>query len=241
VQAKFMVGADGAHSNVRKILCMPVKGNGTLDERVVFIYFRAAWDELIRGHEANAFLIQNPDVCGFFLVAERNLGMFILMQKKTEELTRERSLDLVQKAIGQSDLGVEIIEVTPWQPEQRVAERFQQGRVFLVGDAAHTMPPKEGLDVNTAIQSAQNLAWKIAAVLGGQAAPELLSTYQMERLPVAWYAAKHSMTGPAAALLEKTRQKKRPRSSFQLWGIAIARTQFSRKIIKKRHRMVSRC
>jgi putative polyketide hydroxylase len=218
VRARFMVGADGAHSSVRKILGMPVEGKGTLDERFVFIYFRAAWDELIRGHEADAFLIENPDVRGFFLVAEKNLGMFILMQEKTEELTRERSLDLVQKAIGQPDLAVEIVEVAPWQPEQRVAQRFQEGRVFLVGDAAHTMPPKEGLGVNTAIQGVQNLAWKIAAVLGGQATPELLLTYQTERLPVAWYAAKHSMTGPAAALLEKTSTKEKASEFFPIVG-----------------------
>ncbi len=91
------------------------------------------------------------------------------------------------------------------QPIQRVADRFQEGRIFLVGDAAHTMPPKMGLGVNTAIQSAQNLAWKLAAVLKGHAAPELLATYQTERHPVGWLAAEQSLTGPAAALFENER------------------------------------
>jgi putative polyketide hydroxylase len=90
--------------------------------------------------------------------------------------------------------------------------------VFLVGDAAHTMPPKEGLGLNTAIQSAQNLAWKIAAVLRGHAAPELLSTYQMERRPVAWYAAKHSMSGPAAASLEKKQTSEEASEFFPIVG-----------------------
>jgi hypothetical protein len=65
------------------------------------------------------------------------------------------------------------------------------------------MPPKLGLGVNTAIQSAQNLAWKLAAVLKGQASQELLSTYQAERRPVARLAAEQSLVGPAASLLTK--------------------------------------
>ncbi len=65
------------------------------------------------------------------------------------------------------------------------------------------MPPYLGLGVNTAIQSAQNLAWKLAAVLKGQATPQLLETYQTERHPVGWLAAEQSLTGPAAALFEK--------------------------------------
>jgi putative polyketide hydroxylase len=219
VHAQFLIGADGAHSRVREQLHIPAQGKGTLDEHYVFVYVRAAWDELVRGYEADAFLIENRDVRCMFLVAEKNLGMFALTQgKAAEELTRERAQELVKKAIGQPDIAVEVIEVAPWRPEQRVAERFQQGHVLLVGDAAHTMPPKEGLGANTAIQSAQNLAWKLAAVLGGRAAPELLSTYQTERHPVAWFAAKHSMTGPGAAILEKTSMKEKASEFFPIVG-----------------------
>jgi hypothetical protein len=140
-----------------------------------------------------------------FLVAEKNLGMFVVMQRKPEEeLSRERAHELLKKAIGQPGLALEVVEVAPWQPEQRVAEHFQAGRVLLLGDAAHTMPPKEGLGANTAIQSAQNLGWKLAAVLMGRAGPALLSTYETERRPVAWFSAKYSMTGAGAAMLENT-------------------------------------
>jgi putative polyketide hydroxylase len=218
VRAQILVGADGAHSRVRETLHIPAQGKGTQDEHYVFIYFRAAWDEFVQGHGTDAFLIENGDVRGMFLIAEKDLGMFILTQGKVEEITRDRAQRLLKDAIGQPDLALEVLEVAPWQPEQLVAERFQQGRVFLVGDAAHTMPPKEGLGVNTAIQSAQNLGWKLAAVLGGLAAPELLSTYQTERHPVTWFAAKHSMTGPAAALLEKTTMKETASPFFPIVG-----------------------
>jgi hypothetical protein len=70
-----------------------------------------------------------------------------------------------------------------------------------VGDAAHTMPPFKAGGANTAIQSAHNLAWKLAAVLQGAAGPDLLDTYHAERHPVGRFAARQSLTGPMAELL----------------------------------------
>jgi putative polyketide hydroxylase len=93
------------------------------------------------------------------------------------------------------------VDIAHWQPAQLVAEHFQQGRIFLLGDAAHTMPPKLGLGLNTAVQSAQNLAWKLAAVLKGQASPQLLATYETERHPVGLLASEQSLVGPAASVL----------------------------------------
>lgn len=219
MRAKFLVGADGAHSHVREQAHIPTQGKGTLDEHYVFIYFRAAWDEFVRGYESDAFLIEDPEARGMFLIAEKNLGMYVLTQgKAAAEITHERAHQLVKKAIGSPDISVEIVEVSPWRPEQRVAERFRQGRVFLVGDAAHTMPPKEGLGANTAIQSAQNLGWKMAAVLKGDAAPELLYTYQTERHPVALFETEYSMTGPGAAVLDKSPMKEKPSEFFPIVG-----------------------
>ena len=108
---------------------------------------------------------------------------------------------MVSEGLGKPDLAVEIVDVVHWQPAQRVAEHCHHGRVLLVGDAAHTMPPKLGLGVDTAIQSAQNLGWKLAAVLKGHASPQLLATYQAERRPVGLLASEQSLVGPAASLL----------------------------------------
>jgi 2-polyprenyl-6-methoxyphenol hydroxylase-like FAD-dependent oxidoreductase len=219
VNTLCLVGADGAHSLVRESLHIPTQGLGTLDEYAVFIYFRAAWDDLVRGHENDAILIEEPEARGMFLVAERNMGMFALMRRKMDApLMHDRALELLRKAIARPSMAIDLIEIAQWQPEQRVAERFQDGHVFLLGDAAHTMPPKEGLGANTAIQSAQNLGWKLAAVLNGSAAPALLSTYEMERNPVAWFAAKYSMTGAGAAILENTTVGKKASEFFPIIG-----------------------
>lgn len=208
VQADYLVAADGAHSHIREALGIPTHGMGVLPEHFIFVYFRAPWQELIAGREADGFVIKNADVQGIFLVAKDDLGMFLITYRPAlgesfKDFTAEYCKDLVQKAIGKPEMDVEIVDIAYWQPAESVALQFQQGRIFLVGDAAHTMPAYKGLGVNTAIQSAQNLGWKLAAVIHGQAAPQLLMTYQEERHPVGLFAARQSLTGPGAAWLPK--------------------------------------
>jgi 2-polyprenyl-6-methoxyphenol hydroxylase-like FAD-dependent oxidoreductase len=203
LQADYLLAADGAHSHVRKALGVKGEGLGVLDEHYIFIYFRAQWGDLIRGYENDAILIDRPGVRGFFLITDADRGMFAIQEEAAKDYSVERCRELIVDGIGKPDLPVEIVDIAHWQPGQLVAEHFGQGRVFLVGDAAHTMPPKLGLGVNTAIQSAQNLAWKLAAVLKGQASPDLISTYEAERRPVGKLAAEQSLVGPAASLLTK--------------------------------------
>jgi len=203
LQADYLLAADGAHSHIRKALGVNGEGLGALDEHYIFVYFRALWGELIRGYENDAILIDRPGIRGFFLITDADRGMFAIQEESAKDYSVERCKELVLDGMGKSDLSVEIVDIAHWQPGQLVADHFGQGRVFLVGDAAHTMPPKLGLGVNTAIQSAQNLAWKLAAVFKGQASPDLLSTYEAERRPIGRLAAQQSLVGPAASLLTK--------------------------------------
>ncbi|HEX8870830.1 MAG TPA: FAD-dependent monooxygenase [Lentzea sp.] len=87
----------------------------------------------------------------------------------------------MRKALGIN--AYEILMITRWSVEGVVADRFRDGRVFLLGDAAHRHPPTGGLGLNAAVQDAHNLAWKLAAVLNGQASDDLLDTYEPERKP----------------------------------------------------------
>ena len=87
----------------------------------------------------------------------------------------------VRTATGLSDAQMKIHKITRWSVDAVMASAFRVGRVFLLGDAAHRHPPTGGLGLTSAIHDAQNLCWKVAAVLAGHASPELLDTYEPER------------------------------------------------------------
>lgn len=206
VRADYVVAADGVHSPIRKWLGINTSGYGALPIYVVFIYFRAPWRRLVPGlSDGDGVQVKNDDVDGIFLVAEGDLGMFITTYfpgkgETADQFTPQRCRETLVKAFGEP-LDIEIIEVAAWQPYEQVADQFRCGRVFLVGDSAHTMPPFKAGGANTAIQSAHNLAWKLAAVLDGRAGPALLDTYHDERYPVGRFVARQSLSGPSVTLL----------------------------------------
>ncbi|MFH5229168.1 FAD-dependent monooxygenase [Antrihabitans spumae] len=101
------------------------------------------------------------------------------------EVTDESATQIVRNLVGVPDLEVEITGKSLWGNNEQYATRLQSGRVFCAGDAIHKHPPSNGLGSNTSIQDSYNLAWKIAAVLGGTAGDDLLETYTVERAPVA--------------------------------------------------------
>src|SRR4030095_13324529 len=100
-----------------------------------------------------------------------------------ENLTPERCIELVRQAVGGADLPVEVLGINFWNCSAMVAGRVRSGNIFLVGDAAHETTPSGGFGMNLGVQDAQNLAWKIAAVLRGEADASLLDTYEAERRP----------------------------------------------------------
>jgi putative polyketide hydroxylase len=206
VRADYLVGADGVHSQIRKRLGINTSGYGALPIYVVFIYFRAPWRKFVAQlDDGDGVQVKNADVDGIFLVVQGDLGMFITTYlpgkgETADEFTPQRCREVLTEAFGER-MDIDIIEVAAWQPYEQVADQFRCGRAFLVGDSAHTMPPFKAGGANTAIQSAHNLAWKLAAVLGGTAGPELLDTYHVERHPVGRFAARQSLSGPTVALL----------------------------------------
>jgi 2,4-dichlorophenol 6-monooxygenase len=90
----------------------------------------------------------------------------------------------MKEALGLPDLDAKVHVISRWSLEGILANRFQVGRVFVVGDAAHRHPPTGGLGLTSAVHDAQNLCWKLGAVLSGHAGEALLATYGAERRPV---------------------------------------------------------
>ena len=206
VFADYLVAADGTHSPIREKLGINTSGFGRLPIFVVFMYFRAPWRQFVPDlGDGDGIQIANPDVNGIFIVAKDDLGVFAATYfpsrgETVDQFTPQRCRQMLLAAIG-SPIDVEIVDVGPWQPSEQVADQFRCGRIFLVGDSAHTMPPLKGGGANSAIESAHNLAWKLAAVLKGTAGPGLLDTYHAERHPVGRFAARQSLTGPAMSFL----------------------------------------
>ncbi len=206
VRADYLVAADGVHSPARDALGIPTSGHGALPIYVVFIYFRGPWRQFVpQLGDGDAIQVANDDVDGIFLPVRDDFGMFITTYlpgrgETATQFTAEHCRDLLARAIGEH-IDIEIVEVTPWQPYERVADQFRYGRVLLAGDSAHAMPPFKAGGANCAIQSAHNLAWKLAAVLAGTAGPSLLDTYHAERHPVGRFSARQSLTGPTLPLL----------------------------------------
>lgn len=195
IHAKYLVAADGNRSPVREHLGIAMKGYGLLSKSMT-IYFRApVCAELLLGRNLGVIYILNDQLRGFFRFEKGwKTGFLVVMSlgdatrpgalDASANLSFERCKELVRSAIGQSDAAVEVIDVAPWLAIADVAERYREDRVFLIGDAAHVVPPTGGFGGNTGIQDAHNLAWKLAMVIKGSAGDALLDSYSAERQPV---------------------------------------------------------
>lgn len=193
VRARYMIAADGAHSRVRDRLRIPMQGRGVFSNSIT-IYFRGDVGPLLRGRNLSVIYVINPILRGFFRIEIPFTSGFLAVialgdpehpnTDVSAGLTDQSCLDLLHAALGVDDIPVKIEDVMRWQSEANTAERFREGNIFLAGDSAHVMPPYGGFGGNTGVQDAQNLAWKLASVLQGKAAPELLDTYERERRPV---------------------------------------------------------
>jgi 2-polyprenyl-6-methoxyphenol hydroxylase-like FAD-dependent oxidoreductase len=193
VRAPYLIAADGGRSMIRDALGSTMAGQGVLSKSVT-IYFRADVGELMRGRNLSVILVRNPTFRGFFRIEKPYHSGFLIVhmlgdpdQPITDvwDLTEERCVELVHAGLGTDEVDVEIDNVQRWECRADVADKLHHDRIFLVGDAAHVMPPYGGFGGNTAIQDAHNLAWKLALVLDGTADPSLLATYEPERRPVA--------------------------------------------------------
>jgi 2-polyprenyl-6-methoxyphenol hydroxylase-like FAD-dependent oxidoreductase len=205
MRAQYVVAADGNRSPTRDQLGIAMRGHGLLSNSVT-IYFRADVDlsPLLAGRDQGVNYVTNPVLRGFFRLDRTGNQGFLVVNlvgdttrpeiiaayptapwaNVAETIDESRALELLRAAIGVPEIPVTIEDIATWRAVADSAERYGQGRVFLAGDAAHTMPPNGGFGGNTGVQDAHNLAWKLAFVLKGIAGPDLLDTYDAERRAV---------------------------------------------------------
>ncbi|MHA6668923.1 FAD-dependent monooxygenase [Homoserinimonas sp. A447] len=193
IRSQYLVAADGAHSSIREQLGIAMQGHGSSE--CITIYFKADLTEMIGDRNLSVIYVLNPNLLGFFRFSfDRGSGFLSVFsandpttgEKKDliADLSDETCASYVRTALGcADDTPVDIESVQRWEASATSAERYSDGRVFLAGDAAHTMPPTGGWGGNTGVADAHNLAWKLAMVLNGHADPSLLDSYDAERRP----------------------------------------------------------
>jgi putative polyketide hydroxylase len=187
IRARYMIAADGAHSTTRAALQIPMDGPDDLAE-FHRIEFRAPLAALVGDRHFGLYVITNPDASGVFVsrgqgdrwgfAREWRPGESRMVDADDDEL-----VELLTCAIG-THTALVLETRSAFSFAAQVARRYRESRVFLAGDAAHRMTPRGGTGMNTAIQDAFDLGWRLAWVLRGWAANDLLDEYEAVRRPV---------------------------------------------------------
>jgi 2-polyprenyl-6-methoxyphenol hydroxylase-like FAD-dependent oxidoreductase len=195
VLARYLIGADGPRSLVRQRLEIEWTGatgvpRDFMGGKMFAVYMRApnlraamahrpAWMHVTVNRERRAFMTAIDGVSEYAFHAA------IHPDEDPDGWTAEDARRIFAQACGK-ELPIEVLSVSAWiAGHSLVAQRFQKGRVFIAGDAAHLFTPTGGLGYNTAVEDAVNLGWKLAHVLEGCADEALLLSYEAERKPVA--------------------------------------------------------
>lgn len=189
VRSQWLLAADGASSSVRRELAIPMLGETGL-AHLITVNFEADIRHLVGDSPSILYWTLSACAPGTFIVhdaARYSVFMtpYFPPYESPQDFPLERCERLLRTALGDRRMPVRITSLSNWTMQSQVAERYHQGRTFLIGDAAHRFPPTGGLGLNTGAADAHNLAWKLALVMKGQAGPGLLETYAGERRPSA--------------------------------------------------------
>ncbi|OMO60428.1 Aromatic-ring hydroxylase-like protein [Corchorus capsularis] len=209
IHSKILVGADGAGSTVRKLVGIDLKGEKDL-QKLVSVHFlsKDLGQYLLNERPGMLFFIFNTEAIGVLVAHDLKQGEFVLQvpfyppQQNLEDFRPEICKKLIFNLVGRELSDIDVIDIKPWVMHAEVAEKYlcANNRIILAGDAAHRFPPAGGFGMNTGIQDAHNLAWKIAILLKGVAPSSILATYETERKPIAIFNTALSVQNFRAAM-----------------------------------------
>jgi putative polyketide hydroxylase len=210
ITARYLVAADGASGSIRTSLGIgchgrPIPGKG------LSVLFDADLESAMRGRRISAMVSPAEGALLFARSDARDHNWFALTPRADlDSIDRDsvatEAIPMIRSVVGVADLDITIRSAMTWSTGAFIADRYRAGRIFLVGDAAHLMPPYGGFGGNTGIADAHNLAWKLAAVCTGEAGDALLDTYESERQPITEFTLKHVMLRAGDGIGEFFRQ-----------------------------------
>ncbi|MGB0929021.1 MAG: FAD-dependent oxidoreductase [Pikeienuella sp.] len=194
IRSKYLIGADGGKSLVAENENLPFEGQMAVGGSMN-IYFRADLSKYVAHRPSVLYWVMQPGAN----VGGIGMGLVRMIRPWNEWLIvwgydinepapvvdQKMATDVARQLVGDPELEIDLISANTWTVNDTYATQMSKGRVYIMGDAAHRHPPSNGLGSNTSIQDAFNLAWKMAAVLKGQAGEALLDTYSEERAPIA--------------------------------------------------------
>ncbi|WP_420081448.1 FAD-dependent monooxygenase [Streptomyces sp. JL4002] len=185
VRARYLVACDGAASPIRRScgIDAPARHRPQVFRNILF---RApALKDRLGDRAALVYFLMRSSTLRFPMRSLNGSDLYnLVVGVEDETAPRVDALSLINDALA-FDTPVELLGDGEWHLTHRVAERYRSGRVFLAGDAAHTLSPSGGFGLNTGIADVADLGWKLAATLNGWAGRQLLDTYETERRPIA--------------------------------------------------------
>ncbi|WP_250458427.1 FAD-dependent monooxygenase [Microbulbifer litoralis] len=180
---EYAIGCDGAHSRVRKLLQVGFGGD-TYDSEFLVVDARLHWSG--NNYEAHTFLSRRGYLMVMPFAGRRHR---VVTDVQTGQFERPPTLDQVHDLLAHKGFTDVRLSEPDWisttRYHRRLADRFRHGRIFLAGDACHIHSPIGGQGLNTGLQDAFNLGWKLAMVYRGWASADLLDSYETERRQVA--------------------------------------------------------
>lgn len=193
-QAEYLVGCDGGRSLIRRMLGIKFQGEAGIEQRyfggrMFSTYVRAPtlYRDFLGHRRAWQYWAVNPEIRSS-MIAVNGRDEFLFRTRATEPDKPPEDAavaEAMRRCVG-VDIDMEILAHEPWTAGMAlVAERFADRRVLLAGDAVHLFTPTGGFGMNTGIDDASNLAWKLAAMVQGWGGGGLLASYQIERMPIA--------------------------------------------------------
>jgi len=199
VRSKYLIAADGVNSSVRAMLGLTL-GDGGSSPYWHSVFWRGDLTDLTSHRPAIMYYTRTggDSLVGIAPAGGENRWVTIVQHpastERPEPLSTNDAISLIRTAVGRSDLEIEVVSSATFRISADVVDRYRIGRIFLAGDAAHSLPPTGGFGINTGFADIHNLAWKLAWVLEGKAPESLLDSYESERRPVALSNAAWSST-----------------------------------------------
>ncbi|MCX7713366.1 MAG: FAD-dependent monooxygenase [Chthoniobacterales bacterium] len=179
----WLVAADGHASRIRRQLAIPTSGPGDMGH-FLNIMFRAPLGNYLHDRQALFyFSVSNQGLNQFVSINNHDLWLLhhYLLPGSSSLPSNDQIIQIIRSSAKIPDLDVQILSTSPWILSPKIAATFRKERVFLVGDSAARLSPFGAMGLNNGLQSAHNLAWKLAAVIRNEADESLLDTYHLER------------------------------------------------------------